>query len=40
LLHEEKELHVIATESKHWQPNSQRFAEIPTTSLQQTLFVE
>jgi hypothetical protein len=40
LLHEEKTLLVIATKSKHWHPSSQQFAEIPTTSLPQTLFVE
>jgi hypothetical protein len=40
LLHEEKKLQVIATESKHWHPSSQRFAEIWTALLAQTLFVE
>jgi hypothetical protein len=40
LLHEEKKLHVIATVSKHWHPSSQRFAEIWTALLAQTLFVE
>jgi len=40
LLHEENKLLVIATESKHWHPSSRRFAEIRTTSLPQTLFVE
>jgi hypothetical protein len=37
LLHEEKELHVIATDSKHWHPSLQRFAEIWTALLAQTL---
>jgi hypothetical protein len=40
LLHEEKKLHVIATESKHWHPSSQRFNEIQTALLALTLFVE
>jgi len=38
LLHEEKKLLVIATDC--WHPTLQQFAEIPTTSLPQTLFVE
>jgi len=40
LLHKEKKLHVIATESKHWHPSSQQFAEIRAALLAQTLFVE
>jgi len=40
LLHEEKKLHVIAAESKLWHLTSQRFAEIWTAFLAQTLFVE
>jgi hypothetical protein len=40
LLHEEKELHIIAAESKHWHLSSQRFAAIRTALLVQTLFVE
>jgi len=40
LLHEEKKLHVIAIESKHWHPRLQRLAEIWTALLAQTLFVE
>jgi hypothetical protein len=40
LLHKEKKLHVIATESKLWHPSSERFAEIWTALLAQMLFVE
>jgi hypothetical protein len=40
LLHEEKKLHLIATESKHWHSSLERFAEIWTALLVQTFFVE
>jgi hypothetical protein len=40
LLHEEKKLHLVATESKHWHSRLERFAEIRTALLVETFFVE